>query len=56
MNNLDEIAQEIMRLEDECQKGINVKKNLQKMEALMLDLPFDKLLELNSKLENFLTN
>lgn len=55
--NLKEIAEQIVLLEQECQQGINISENLEKMEILMKDIPFDALLELNEILEkNFLTN
>ena len=57
MKNLKEIAEQIVLLEQECQQGINISENLEKMEKLMEDVPFDALLELNEILEkNFLTN
>ena len=57
MKNLKEIAEQIVLLEQECQQGINISENLEKMEILMKDIPFDVLLELNEILEkNFLTN
>ena len=57
MKNLKEIAEQIILLEQECQQGINISENLEKMEKLMEDIPFDALLELNEILEkNFLTN
>lgn len=57
MKNLKEIAEQIVLLEQECQQGINISENLEKMEKLMKDIPFDALLELNEILEkNFLTN
>lgn len=57
MKNLKEIAEQIVLLEQECQQGINISENLEKMEKLMEDIPFDALLELNEILEkNFLTN
>jgi hypothetical protein len=57
MKNLKEIAEQIILLEQECQQGINISENLKKMEELVVDIPFDKLLELNEILEkNFLTN
>ena len=57
MKNLKEIAEQIALLEQECQQGINISKNLEKMEKLMKDIPFDALLELNEIVEkNFLTN
>lgn len=56
MKNIKNIAKQIARLEQECQQGINVSKNLAKMEELMSTLPFDKMLELNLILEKkFLT-
>ena len=55
--NIKAIAQRIQELESECEQGINVSKNLAEMEALMLTLPFEDLLELNCEIEkNFLTN
>lgn len=57
MKNLKEIAEQIILLEQECQQGINISENLEKMEKLMKDIPFDALLELNEIVEkNFLTN
>lgn len=57
MKNLKEIAEQIVLLEQECQQGINISENLEKMEKLMEDIPFDALLELNEIVEkNFLTN
>ena len=57
MKKIKKIAQEIQKLEQECQQGINISENLEKMEKLMEDVPFDALLELNEILEkNFLTN
>lgn len=57
MKNLKEIAEQIVLLEQECQQGINISENLEKMEKLMEDIPFDALLELNEILEKiFLTN
>lgn len=54
---LKAIASQIIELEEQCTQGINVSENLQKMEELMLKLPFEDLLELNLELEkNFLTN
>lgn len=54
---LNKIAEQIILLEQECQQGINISENLEKMEKLMKDIPFDALLELNEILEkNFLTN
>ena len=56
MKNLKEIAEQIVLLEQECQQGINISENLEKMEELMKDLPFKEILELNEILEkNFLT-
>ena len=56
MKNLKEIAEQIALLEQECQQGINISENLEKMEELMKDLPFEEILELNEILEkNFLT-
>ena len=56
MKEIKKIAQEIQKLEQECQQGINVSENLKKMEEIMLSLPFEKLLELNIEIEkNFLT-
>ena len=55
MNDIKSIAQEIIDLEEKCSLGINVSENLQKMEKLMLELPFEELLELNLEIEkNFL--
>lgn len=55
--NIKAIAQRIQELEKECEQGINVSKNLAEMEALMLTLSFEDLLELNCEIEkNFLTN
>ena len=55
--NLKEIAEQIVLLEQECQQGINISENLEKMEILMKDIPFDALLELNEIVEKkFLTN
>lgn len=51
MNNIKELAQKIQKLEQECQQGINVSKNLKEMEEIMLSLPFEKLLELNEEIE-----
>lgn len=57
MKNLKEIAEQIVLLEQECQQGINISENLEKMDNLMKNIPFDKLLELNEILEKkFLTN
>lgn len=57
MKNLKEIAEQIVLLEQECQQDINISENLEKMEKLMKDIPFDALLELNEILEKiFLTN
>lgn len=57
MKKLKEIAEQIISLEQECQQGINISENLQKMENLMKDLPFEEMLELNEILEKkFLTN
>lgn len=56
MKNLKEIAEQIALLEQECQQGINISENLEKMDNLMKNIPFDKLLELNEILEKFLTN
>ena len=47
MKNLKEIAEQIALLEQECQQGINISENLEKMDNLMKNIPFDKLLELN---------
>lgn len=56
MKKLQEIAEQIISLEQECQQGINISENLKKMEELMKDLPFEEILELNEILEkNFLT-
>ena len=56
MEKLQEIAEQIISLEQECQQGINISENLEKMEELMKDLPFKEILELNEILEkNFLT-
>lgn len=53
---LQNIANQIVQLEQECQKGINISENLQKMEILMRNIPFNELLELNEILEKkFLT-
>ena len=53
---LQNIANQIVQLEQECQKGINISENLQKMEILMRNIPFNELLELNEVLEKkFLT-
>lgn len=55
MNDIKSIAQEVIDLEEKCSLGINVSENLQKMEKLMLKLPFEELLELNLEIEkNFL--
>lgn len=51
MKEIKKIAQEIQKLEQECQQGINVSENLKKMEEIMLSLPFEKLLELNEEIE-----
>ena len=48
---LNKIAEQIILLEQECQQGINISENLEKMEKLMKDIPFDALLELNEILE-----
>ena len=56
MKKIKKIAQEIQKLEQECQQGINVSENLKKMEEIMLSLPFEELLKLNIEIEkNFLT-
>ena len=56
MKEIKKIAQEIQKLEQECQQGINVSENLKKMEEIMLSLPFEELLKLNIEIEkNFLT-
>ena len=59
MKKLQEIAEQIISLEQECQQGINISENLEKMEEkkeLMKDLPFEEILKLNEILEkNFLT-
>lgn len=56
MKKIKQIAEEIILLEQECQQGINISENLQKMEILMRNIPFNELLELNEILEKkFLT-
>ena len=56
MKEIKKIAQEIQKLEQECQQGINVSENLKKMEEIMLSLPFEELLKLNIEIEKkFLT-
>lgn len=51
--NLEDISKQILELEEQCTKGINVSENLEKMEKIMMDLPLDKLFELIEKIENF---
>lgn len=56
MKKIKQIAEEIILLEQECQQGINISKNLQKMEELMENLPLKDILKLNEIIEkNFLT-
>lgn len=56
-NKLHKIAQEIIKCEQECSQGIEISKNMAKIEKLMVELPFEELLELNKILEKkFLTN
>lgn len=56
MKKIKQIAEEIILLEQECQQGINISENLQKMEELMGNLPFKDILKLNEIIEkNFLT-
>lgn len=53
---LQNIANQIIQLEQECQKGINISENLQKMEILMRNIQFNELFELNEIIEKkFLT-
>lgn len=57
MKKINKIADQIMVLEEECQKDINISENLKKMEELMKDLSLEEILELNEILEKkFLTN
>lgn len=57
MKKINQIANQIMVLEEECQKDINISENLKKMEELMKDLSLEEILELNEILEKkFLTN
>ena len=46
-----ELVQEFIRLEQECQNGNNISENMQKMEALMLVMDVKELLEIISSLE-----
>lgn len=56
MKKIKQIAEEIILLEQECQQGINISENLQKMEKLMENLPLKDILKLNEIIEkNFLT-
>jgi hypothetical protein len=56
MKKIKQIAEEIILLEQECQQGINISENLQKMEELMENLPLKDILKLNEIIEkNFLT-
>lgn len=48
---LQNIANQIIQLEQECQKGINISENLQKMEILMRNIQFNELFELNEIIE-----
>lgn len=57
MKKINQIANQIMVLEEKCQKDINISENLKKMEELMKDLSLEEILELNEILEKkFLTN
>ena len=47
MKKLNKIAEQVMQLEQECQQGINILENLEKMEDLMKDLSLEELLQMD---------
>ncbi len=56
MKKLNKIAEQVMQLEQECQQGINISENLEKMEELMQDLSLEELLQMDEILnKKFLT-
>lgn len=51
-NDLKDLARIIMKLEDECQKGNNISKNLKQMELLMSGLSSTELMQLSEYLDD----
>ena len=49
---LQEIAKSIKDLEIQCQNGVDIEKNMEKMEQLMLTLSIKELLTLAAYLED----
>lgn len=45
------IAQKIMKLEQECQKGNNISENLSKMDEVIASLSIQDMLELDAYME-----
>ena len=50
-NKLKEYAEKIWNLEQECQQGKNVSKNLKTLEEMTRSLPLDDLFQLASFME-----
>lgn len=51
MDNLEQLAKRIARLEREIEQGINISENEEEIEEIMLSISFTDLLQLNELIE-----
>ena len=49
--NLEEIVSQLVILEKECEKGINISENMEEMTKLMSSVSFEDLFQLNEIIE-----
>lgn len=52
--DLEKIAQELIALEKEMQKGNNIPQNFKKMESLTKKLTFDEIIEMSNYLDKYM--